>query len=69
MLIINYWPASRNTSTRSTVATHFDRLNYDDVLEEGQEERLKPGDRLVVTPLHAVQDGEESGHDDAQKDH
>lgn len=43
---------------------HLDGLHDDDILYEGEKEGGQPLDRLVTAPLHAVEDGEERGHND-----
>ena len=49
--------------------TYLDWLDDDDGLEEGEQEGGEPLDRLLAAPLHAVEDREERGRDDAEEDH
>ena len=49
--------------------TYLDRLDDDDGLEEGEQEGGEPLDRLLAAPLHAVEDREERGRDDAEEHH
>jgi len=50
-----------------SMLTNLDRLNNDYRLEEGKNEGGQPIHRLLFAPLHAVENSEESRHDNTQK--